>query len=159
MACSRKVENRPITPRRLSDSPVRRNVSRSTPVAAARPFHGFSRNSSGSNSRFNSVSTRHSRSLSSTVSVPMITARSSDLLPGSIPRRRTWPTHSANSFFAGSSREATAPVCLLRKSQCFASEYPCGTLIVVHSRYFAPAMAASVERMTTWPEKGSCWNM
>jgi hypothetical protein len=60
---------------------------------------------------------------------------------------------------AGIARNATAPVLRINSSQCFSIEKPCGTFSVVHSRYFAPLMAASVERITMWPEKGSCFHM
>ena len=50
---------------------------------------------------------------------------------------------------------ASAPVCSPRKRACFSSENPCGTFSVVHSRYFDPAVAESVERITTWPLNGS----
>lgn len=42
-------------------------------------------------------------------------------------------------------------------SQCSSSvPQPTGTLTVVQSLYWAPGLAASVLRSTTWPVKGSC---
>ena len=54
-------------------------------------------------------------------------------------------------------RYASAPIRAARKSQCSLIEKPCGTLSVVHSRYAEPGVSASVERMTMWPENGSCF--
>ncbi len=82
-------------------------------------------------------------------------AGTSARLPGSSPRRRTWPTPSVNSFFAGKRRNRSAPVCCPRTSQCLVIEKPGGTLRVVQSRYLAPAVAVSAVRMTTCPLNGS----
>ena len=59
---------------------------------------------------------------------------SSERDPGAMPRRRTCPTPSANSRFAGITRNASAPTRSPTSAQCFAREYPCGTLSVVQSR-------------------------
>ena len=59
---------------------------------------------------------------------------SSVRLPGSNPRRRTWPTPSANNRFAGMMRKAVAPILAESTSQCRCIENPCGTLSVVHRR-------------------------
>jgi hypothetical protein len=56
------------------------------------------------------------------MSVSVTSASTSALLPGSMPFRRTWPTPSANSFFAGSSLYASAPVRAASTSQCLAIE-------------------------------------
>ena len=76
-----------------------------------------------------------------------------------MPRRRTCPTPSVNSALAGRSLNASAPTRARSTSQCRASEKPCGTLTVVHRRYLLPRVSASVERITTCPEKGSSRNM
>ena len=44
------------------------------------------------------------------------------LLPISMPRRRMWPTPSANSRLAGISRKCSAPVCRSKNSPCFRIE-------------------------------------
>ena len=91
--------------------------------------------------------------------VSMTAPSSSVLLPGSMPRRRTWPTPSAKRRFAGMTRYVSAPTRAASTSQCLAIEKPCGTLSVVHRRNADPVVSASVERMTMWPENGSSFHM
>ena len=145
-----------MTLRSLSERATRDEFFERQPRPRRRaPAHGSSPISSTANSRLSGSSTRQSRSLSSTMFVSSTTPSSSVLLPGSMPLRRTWPTPSANSRFAGMMRYASAPIARARKSQCCVIENPCGTLSVVHSRYAEPGVSASVERMTTCPENGS----
>ena len=43
--------------------------------------------------------------------------------------------------------------------QCSSIDSPTGTFSVVQSRNSLPVVCWSVERTTTWPLNGSCWNM
>ena len=116
-------------------------------------LHGFAVISSIVNSLFREVRTRHSRSLSSTISVRIICAGRSPREPGSIVFRRTCPTPSVKIPLAGMILTFSPPTSFSRIFVCRSSPKPCGTLTVVHNLYSLPAVSESVDRTTTWPGK------